>query len=72
MGAGRYARRGEAKFIESNIQRLIVNQIGYQNGIANLKSSGEMAVPILLDYLRSSAGRQTIQAYGYDLHKIDK
>lgn len=50
---GRYARRGDAKFIESNIQRLIVNSIGYQNGVANLKSSGEMAVPILLDYLRS-------------------
>jgi HEAT repeat protein len=50
---GRYARRGEAKFIESNIQRLIVNAIGYQNGVANLKSSGEMAVPILLDYLRT-------------------
>lgn len=50
---GRYARRGEARFIESNIQRLIVNQIGYQNGVANLRNSGEMAVPIMLDYLRS-------------------
>ncbi len=50
---GRYGRRAESKFIESNIQRLIVNQIGYQNGVANLRSSGEMAVPILLQYLRA-------------------
>lgn len=50
---GRYGRRADAKFIESNIQRLNVNSIGYQNGLANLKSSGEMAVPILLEYLRS-------------------
>lgn len=51
---GRYGRRAQADFIESNIQRLIVNQIGYQNGVANLRSSGEMAVPILLEYLRAS------------------
>lgn len=50
---GRYGRRADVKFIESNIQRLITNAIGFQNGVANLKSSGEMAVPILLQYLRA-------------------
>lgn len=50
---GRYARRTDAKFITQNIERLITNQIGYENGLANLRNSGEMAVPLLLDYLRS-------------------
>ena len=50
---GRYGRRSDASFIQSNIDRLIVNQIGYANGLANLKNSGEMAVPLLLEYLRN-------------------
>jgi HEAT repeat protein len=51
---GRYARRADAKFIEANIERLITNQVGYSNGLANLRNSGEMAVPMLLEYLRSA------------------
>ena len=50
---GRYARRTDQKFITSNIERLITNQIGYENGLTNLRNSGEMAVPLLLDYLRA-------------------
>lgn len=50
---GRYTRRSDAAFITSNIDRLIVNQIGYANGLANLRNSGEMAVPLLLEYLRN-------------------
>lgn len=50
---GRYTRRTDQKFITTNIERLITNQIGYENGLANLRNSGEMAVPLLLDYLRA-------------------
>lgn len=50
---GRYARRSDSSFITENIDRLIVNELGYRNGLANLRNSGELAVPILLDYLRS-------------------
>lgn len=50
---GRYTRRTDSKFITANIERLITNQIGYENGLTNLRNSGEMAVPLLLDYLRS-------------------
>lgn len=50
---GRYARRADAGFITQNIERLIVNQIGYANGLANLRNSGEMAIPLLLEYLRN-------------------
>ena len=55
---GRYARRSDSKFIQSNIERLIANQIGYQNGLTNLRNSGEMAVPLLVDYLRDPAKAQ--------------
>ena len=58
LAEGRYGRRSDAKFIESNIQRLITNEIGYQNGVTNLRNSGEMAVPLLLDYLRDSSKSQ--------------
>ena len=43
-----------------------------QDAVLLSRASGNPAARALLDYLRSSAGRQTIQAYGYDLHKIDK
>jgi hypothetical protein len=49
---GRYARRSDPKFIDQQIQRLIVNPIGYANGVDNLRSSGELAVPQLLSYLQ--------------------
>jgi len=58
LGEGRFERRSDPQFIKSNIERLIVNQIGYQNGVTNLRTSGELAVPILLDYLKSPAQSQ--------------
>ena len=50
---GRFARRSDPNFIDSQIQRLNVNQIAYENAIRNLRSSGELAVPQLLSYLKN-------------------
>ncbi|HQY89202.1 MAG TPA: hypothetical protein PK402_11125, partial [Tepidisphaeraceae bacterium] len=55
---GRFARRSDPAFITANIERLITNQIGYANGVENLRNSGELAVPVLLDYLGSSQKSQ--------------
>ncbi len=53
LADGRFARRSDPNFIDQQIQRLNVNQIAYENGLRNLKSSGELAVPQLLNYLKS-------------------
>lgn len=55
---GRFARRSDPEFITANIERLIVNPIGYRNGVENLRNSGELAVPVLLDYLGSPSKKE--------------
>lgn len=69
---GRFARRSEASFIAQNIDRLIVNEVGYRNGLANLRNSGELAVPIMLDYLRSPAKAATHGAIRRALRDLGK
>lgn len=69
---GRYARRSEASYITQNIDRLIVNEVGYNNGLANLRNSGELAVPIMLDYLRSPSKAATHGAIRRALRDLGK
>lgn len=52
LDKGRFEQRSDPKFIESNIARLGTGPRGYANGVAQLRNSGELAVPIMLDYLR--------------------
>jgi CheY-like chemotaxis protein len=72
LADGRYGRRGDPKFIEENINRLIVSQIGYQNGVSNLRNSGELAVPLLIDYLRSPAKAEYHDAVRRALREVGK
>lgn len=55
LNAGYLARRSDPKFIKENIEKLGVNERGYALGIAKLRQSGELAVPLMIDYLRAPA-----------------
>jgi hypothetical protein len=52
---GRYTRRETPGFIENNIQRLDKGQRPYGLAIVQLRQSGELAVPPLLDVIRDPA-----------------
>jgi hypothetical protein len=52
---GRVARAGDPAFIRAQIERLATNEVGYGNGLANLRNSGEIAVPLLINVLRDPA-----------------
>jgi hypothetical protein len=52
INAGHRARRSDPKFIEANINELGKSGRGYALAIGRLRDSGELAVPIMLDYLR--------------------
>ncbi len=72
LADGRFARRSDPEFITANIDRLIKNEIGYRNGLENLRSSGEFAVPILLDYLRTPSKSQYHDAVRRAIRDIGK
>ena len=52
LNKGRFARRSDVNAIQRNIERLNINERAYSLAIGQLRDSGEMAVPIMLDYLR--------------------
>ena len=52
LDQGHYARRSDPKYIEQNIQLLSTNQRGYDIAIERLRDSGQLAVPMMIDYLR--------------------
>ncbi|MGE5612616.1 MAG: HEAT repeat domain-containing protein [Bacillota bacterium] len=54
----KYTRRADTAFIETNIQRLIVNRRAYELAMQQLRQSGELSVPIMLNYLRDPAKKQ--------------
>jgi hypothetical protein len=58
LGQGHNARRADPKYIEQNIQLLSTNQRGYDLSIDRLRESGELAVPIMVDYLRDPSKSQ--------------
>ncbi|HZK79748.1 MAG TPA: hypothetical protein VFC46_01745, partial [Humisphaera sp.] len=53
LGKGRTAQRSMPKYIEENIEGLAVNERAYRIHIERLRESGELAVPMMLDYLGS-------------------
>jgi len=58
LGQGRGVVANDLKEIEENLKRANTNERAYQLAIARLKQSGELAVPIVLDYLRDPAKQQ--------------
>jgi CheY-like chemotaxis protein len=73
VAQGRFERRSNPAFIKAQIERLIVSPVGFENGLANLRNSGEFAVPLMVEYLRSPAQakyhdaiRRVIRAMGRD------
>ena len=58
LGQGHSARRADPKYIEQNIQLLATNQRGYDLSIDRLRESGELAVPMMVDYLRDPSKSQ--------------
>ncbi len=58
LAEGYRARRSSPAFIEQNIQRLIVNERAYTLAVGRLRESGELAIPMMLDYLRDPSKSQ--------------
>lgn len=52
LNAGRRTRSGDPNAIQANVDRLITPR-GYALAIRELKDSGELAVPIMIEYLRN-------------------
>ncbi len=55
LNKGRYARREDPQFIEREITRLGNGQFAYVRALENLRNSGEIAVPLMLDDLQNPA-----------------
>jgi hypothetical protein len=58
INQGYAARASDPASIETNIQRLSNGERAYLNGIERLRSSGELAVPFMVDYLRDKSKTQ--------------
>ncbi len=58
LNAGYSERRADPTFIESNIKRLAVNERAYALAIRRLRESGELAVPQMVQFLRSPEKRE--------------
>ena len=55
LNKGRYGRREDPQFIASQIERLGNGSFAYARAMENLRNSGEIAVPLMLDYLQNPA-----------------
>ncbi len=55
LNDGRRTRRGNPEAIEANVKRLTNSGRGYMLAVRELRDSGELAVPIMIDYLRDPA-----------------
>lgn len=55
INKGRFERRAKPEFIQSNIDRLAINNRAYSLAMVQLRESGELAVPLMLDVLKDPA-----------------
>jgi hypothetical protein len=53
LAEGRLTRRGDQRYIESQIQRLGNGERAYLLGVGQLRESGELAVPLMVAYLQN-------------------
>lgn len=58
LNQGRSAHRADISFIQQQIERLSTNERAYTLGVQQLRNSGELAVPVMIDYLRDSSKKQ--------------
>ncbi len=58
LAQGHRERRGDQAIIEANIKRLVVSDQAYAIASERLRDSGELAVPMMLDYLRDPTKSQ--------------
>jgi hypothetical protein len=58
LNQGQDKRRLDIDFIHKQIERLAVNERGYINGLQNLRQAGEVAVPVMLEYLRDNSKKE--------------
>ena len=58
LAEGHRQQRADQSIIDANIKRLIVSDQAYSIAIERLRDSGELAIPMMLDYLRDPARSQ--------------
>ena len=58
LNQGYLTRKSDPAFIQHEIERLSVNERGRARAINNLRQSGELAIPFMLDYLRDPTKAQ--------------
>ena len=58
LRTGQEKKRFDIPFVRSQIERLAVNERGYINGMENLRQTGEIAVPLMIDYLRDGTKKE--------------
>lgn len=58
LAEGHRQQRADQSIIEANIKRLPVSDQAYSIAVQRLRDSGELAVPMMLDYLRDPARSQ--------------
>jgi hypothetical protein len=55
---GEEKHRTDVAFIRQQVERLSTNERGYLNGLQNLRVAGELAVPVMIDYLHDNTKRE--------------
>ena len=58
LDKGRFDQRNDPKIIIENIEKLSLNNRAYSLHIVQLNNTGELAVPLMIDYLRNPSKSQ--------------
>ena len=58
INQGRATHRSDLNFIRQQVERLSTNERAYTLALQQLRNSGELAVPVMIDYLRDQSKQQ--------------
>lgn len=58
INQGRATHRSDIAFIQQQVQRLSTNERAYTLALQQLRQSGELSVPVMIDYLRNPEMKQ--------------
>lgn len=58
INQGRATHRSDITFIQQQVERLSTNERAYTLALQQLRQSGELAVPVMIDYLRDENKKQ--------------
>jgi len=72
LNEGRAAFAADPAFIEEQIKRLAGNARAREGAITQLRKSGELAVPMMIDYLRDPARREFHGGIRLGLRNLDR